>query len=196
MVEETIKKLAFIIDEAVVDILHTDARLAAILLSDPLAIDVSYWYNESSNANKVLNNAYYNSTNQKFKLNSPGPGYIFNETTYEWEFTRPSTPMPVEEGKFFVWDYENNKWDSYNVEDYDTEGTVSPAPIFTPESETIPPVKVAYVIDNLVVDVVYTDERLGSIFLSEPIIIDITNNDDVSIGSAYDSETGSFLNIS
>jgi hypothetical protein len=35
------RRLAFIIDEEVVEVLHTDDRLAAILLSDPLAVDVT-----------------------------------------------------------------------------------------------------------------------------------------------------------
>lgn len=37
-----------------------------------------------------------------------------------------------------------------------------------------PPVKVAFIIDGKVVDVLHTDERLASIFLSDPIVIDVT----------------------
>jgi hypothetical protein len=37
-----------------------------------------------------------------------------------------------------------------------------------------PPVKVAFIIDGKVVDVLHTDERLASIFLSEPVVIDVT----------------------
>jgi len=37
-----------------------------------------------------------------------------------------------------------------------------------------PPVKIAFIIDNKVVDVLHTDERLASIFLSDPVVIDVT----------------------
>jgi hypothetical protein len=37
-----------------------------------------------------------------------------------------------------------------------------------------PPVKVAFIIDGKVVDVLHTDERLASIFLSDPVVIDVT----------------------
>lgn len=38
----------------------------------------------------------------------------------------------------------------------------------------LPPVKIAFVIDGVVVDVLHTDARLGAIFLSNPTIIDVT----------------------
>ena len=101
MIEQNITKLAFLIDNQVMDILHTDSRLASILLSDPLVIDVSSWYDEPSNKHKRLNDAYYNLERQKFKLPDPGAQYIFNDSTYEWEYVPPLTPMPVEEGRFF-----------------------------------------------------------------------------------------------
>ena len=41
----------------------------------------------------------------------------------------------------------------------------------TPE---LPPVKIAFVIDGEVADVLHTDDRLGAIFLSEPVIIDVS----------------------
>ena len=37
-----------------------------------------------------------------------------------------------------------------------------------------PPVKIAFIIDGKVVDVLHTDERLASIFLSDPVVIDVT----------------------
>ena len=42
-------KIAFIIDGEVVDVLHTDDRLAAIFLSDPKVVDVTSIYNSSPN---------------------------------------------------------------------------------------------------------------------------------------------------
>lgn len=39
----------------------------------------------------------------------------------------------------------------------------------------MPPVKIAFVIDGVVADVLHTDDRLASIFLSEPVIVDVTD---------------------
>jgi len=41
----------------------------------------------------------------------------------------------------------------------------------TPE---LPPVKIAFIIDGQVVDVLHTDERLGAIFLSQATVVDVT----------------------
>lgn len=38
----------------------------------------------------------------------------------------------------------------------------------------LPPVKIAFVIDGVIVDVLRTDDRLASIFLSNPTIVDAT----------------------
>lgn len=43
-----------------------------------------------------------------------------------------------------------------------------------PEQTAMPPVKIAFVLDDRVVDVLHTDDRLASIFLSEPKILDVT----------------------
>lgn len=70
-------------------------------------------------------------------------------------------------------------------------------------SENIPqtpvmPVKLAMIIDNEVVDILHTDERLASILLSEPVVIDITNavdqfgNFTVKLKSKYNSKTQTF----
>ena len=59
-------------------------------------------------------------------------------------------------------------------------------------------VKVAFVIDNEVVDILHTDERLGSILLSNPTIIDVSNhlNKDgqfnLPVGAIYNQDTQSF----
>lgn len=65
------------------------------------------------------------------------------------------------------------------------------------ELDELPPVKVAFVLDNQVVDILHTDERLSAIFLSNPIIVDVTDNmiengGTVGVGSLYDPETGTF----
>lgn len=61
----------------------------------------------------------------------------------------------------------------------------------------LPPIKVAFIIDNRVVDIIHTDERLGAIFLSEPLMVDVTdsigpNNSTVFVNSIYDPNTNTF----
>jgi hypothetical protein len=65
-------------------------------------------------------------------------------------------------------------------------------------AEELPPVKLAFVIDGEVVDILFTDNRLAAIFLSEPTIVDVTElietegKGSVLVGSAYDPETNKF----
>lgn len=61
----------------------------------------------------------------------------------------------------------------------------------------LPPVKIAFVIDGKVVDVLHTDERLASIFLSQPTVVDVTDPTSdagakAAPGDYYDAETGKF----
>ena len=59
-------------------------------------------------------------------------------------------------------------------------------------NQPLPPVKVAFVIDNKVVDILYTDERLASIFLSNPTVINITDFVEINVEDIYDPKTKSF----
>lgn len=68
-------------------------------------------------------------------------------------------------------------------------------------NENLPPIKIAYVIDNEVVDIVHADERLAAIFLSNPTLIDVTDGfyDDESlptilIGATYNQDNNTFTN--
>lgn len=38
-------KIAFVLDDKVVDIIHTDERMAAILLSNPTIVEATDWVN-------------------------------------------------------------------------------------------------------------------------------------------------------
>ena len=51
-------KLAFIIDDQVIDTINTDNRLAAMWLSEPLVIDITDW----PNANDIKPGDDYNPT--------------------------------------------------------------------------------------------------------------------------------------
>lgn len=60
----------------------------------------------------------------------------------------------------------------------------------------LPPIKLAFVIDGEVADILHTDERLRAIFLSNPKIIDISekmlNGHIVGPGYVYDENTDTF----
>lgn len=61
----------------------------------------------------------------------------------------------------------------------------------------IPAISLALVIDDKVVEVLHTDERLAAIFLSSPTIVDVSNvsnNGGSIIGWVYDGIT--FINPS
>lgn len=61
----------------------------------------------------------------------------------------------------------------------------------------LPPVKIAFIIDGEVVDVLHTDERLGAIFTSNPIVKNVTgqlieNDGIVQVGALYNAELDQF----
>ena len=59
----------------------------------------------------------------------------------------------------------------------------------------LPPVKIAFIIDNEVVDVLHTEHRLGAILLSEPLIMDFANPDGTliaNVGDIYNPITKTF----
>jgi hypothetical protein len=66
-----------------------------------------------------------------------------------------------------------------------------------PETIELPPVKVAFVIDNTIVDILHTDRRLADMFLSNGVVVDITSStENIEPGWIYNSETGQFSNAS
>ena len=63
---------------------------------------------------------------------------------------------------------------------------------------TLPPVKVAFVIDGVIVDILHTDERLSNILLANPTVINVTGTDgepEHLPGDLYDSATGTFTKM-
>lgn len=61
----------------------------------------------------------------------------------------------------------------------------------------MPPIKIAFIIDGKVVELLNTDERISAILLSDPLIMDVTdriNNPDeyIMLGSTYNSELDKF----
>jgi hypothetical protein len=60
----------------------------------------------------------------------------------------------------------------------------------------LPPIKVAFVLDNKVVDVLHTDERLGAILLSNPLIVDVTGDNNTQLAfldDTYNPDTNTFI---
>jgi hypothetical protein len=65
------------------------------------------------------------------------------------------------------------------------------------EQNMLPPRRLALIIDEEVVEVLHTDERLAAIFLSEPLVLDVSESvSDANIreliGKAYNAETKEF----
>ena len=65
------------------------------------------------------------------------------------------------------------------------------------ENNAIHPIKIAFIIDGEVVDILHTQDRLAAILLSDPTIVDITDvkndsNSDIYPGWTYDSTTKAF----
>lgn len=63
------------------------------------------------------------------------------------------------------------------------------------ENINMPPIKLALVIDNMVADILHTDDRLAAIFLSNPTIVDVTGEDGKStanINDIFNPETKTF----
>lgn len=61
----------------------------------------------------------------------------------------------------------------------------------------LPPIKLAFIIDNEVVDVLHTDDRLSAIFLSNPVVMNVTekiaeNPQSVIPGMFYNAETNEY----
>lgn len=63
--------------------------------------------------------------------------------------------------------------------------------------QTLPPYKIAFVVEGEVADILHTDERLFAIFMSNPVIVDVTeqitaNPSSILVGSLYDKESNTF----
>lgn len=72
-----------------------------------------------------------------------------------------------------------------------TEVTQSEGPM------ELPPIKIAFLIENKIVEILNTDDRIAAILLSSPVIMDVTdrtNNEEeyVMLGSTYNVETNMF----
>ena len=123
-------KVGFIIDGVVVDVLHTDERLAAIFLSDPVIVNVTDWYADPANAGMNLVDATFDGSSFTLPAPppvaplavdpipapavpptevppSPLPSWVWNAADGgKWE---PPVPRPVD-GKNYYWDEPTISW--------------------------------------------------------------------------------------
>jgi len=105
-------KLALILDNTVVDVLHTDERLAAILLNDPIIKNVT---GEDGNATTQYGDIYNSETNSferpygEFKRPPEEPLYDNWVMDEELGHIVPPIAYP-QDGKLYAWDFDLNNW--------------------------------------------------------------------------------------
>lgn len=62
-----------------------------------------------------------------------------------------------------------------------------------PTIAEVVPARVAFIIDGVVQDVLNTDDRLAAIFLSQPKVVDVTDNAEfITSGYTYNEELNTF----
>jgi hypothetical protein len=111
--------VALIIDGVVQDVLHSEARLAALFLSQPEIVEVTDWYQARTNTSQNLVGATYE--NGEFTLPATteaesavgssitprmNPSFVWNNELQTWE---PPIPYPAD-GKNYRWDEETISW--------------------------------------------------------------------------------------
>lgn len=118
--------IAFILDGVVQDVLHMDARLAAILLSQPEVVEVTDWYASREDKTKNLVGSRYaegeftlpeNLQHQSVVGPSVAPrmnpSFVWNNEMQNWE---PPLPYPSD-GKYYRWDESTISWIELTEED-------------------------------------------------------------------------------
>ena len=54
------------------------------------------------------------------------------------------------------------------------------------------PMHIAFIVDNIVEDIIHCDERFGYLLISEPLIVKLENYSSAKINDIYNEETGVF----
>lgn len=67
----------------------------------------------------------------------------------------------------------------------------------TENAPALPVNKIAFIIDDEVVDIIYAHDRLSAVLLSDPLIVEVTDvkndgNNDVNMGDTYNKKTKKF----
>lgn len=63
------------------------------------------------------------------------------------------------------------------------------------EAREFPPIKLAIILDEKVVDIIHTDERFAAIWLSNPIVVDVTpeEGEDIAVHLNDEYVDGQFI---
>ena len=114
----TPKRVAFIIDGKVVDVLQTDERLAAIFLSQPEILDVTEGFENSV----ISSGSSFDEELERFVPEKPFPSFVFDDESKSW---KPPLPFPsdyTEEGDFYYsWNEEIVNWEQLPKPSIDQE---------------------------------------------------------------------------
>jgi hypothetical protein len=90
------KKIAFVVDNEVIDVLYTDERLAAIFLSQPQILDIT----ETAESLQAVVGFVYDESTGKYMPTSPDPSYVWNEEIKAWvppaDSSNPNWVAPVD----------------------------------------------------------------------------------------------------
>ena len=105
-VNVTPKRIAFIIENKVVDILQTDERLAAIFLSQPEIINISSLEEKSFPSVDWK----YDTLLEKFIPPKPFDSWTFNNEQMRWEAPIAFPQGDPDNGIYYVWDEETTSW--------------------------------------------------------------------------------------
>lgn len=54
------------------------------------------------------------------------------------------------------------------------------------------PMHIAFIVDNIVEDIIHCDERFGYLLISDPLIVKLENYSSAKINDIYDEEAGLF----
>jgi hypothetical protein len=104
----TPKKIAFIVDGKVMDILQTDERLAAIFLSQPQIVDITDGYDSSL----ISLGHIYSQELEKFIPEKPFPSWILNSESNNW---KPPIDFPTgysdDYDFYYSWNEEVVNWE-------------------------------------------------------------------------------------
>lgn len=104
--------IAFLIDGLVVDVLHTDERLASIFLSEPQILNVTEWFKNHSEDEIATSLVGAQYVDGDFILaenrvgEPPFPSWAWSEDLKYWV---PPLPYP-NDGKTYVWDEDSFNW--------------------------------------------------------------------------------------
>jgi hypothetical protein len=102
----TPRRIAFIVDNKVVDILQTDERLGAIFLSQPEIINIT----DVEERSFPSVDWKYETSLEKFIPPKPFASWIFDNEQMQWSAPSPFPPGDPDSGTYYIWDEDTTSW--------------------------------------------------------------------------------------